>query len=243
MKKHFITAVAVITTFLIVSCTAPKQLPAYHKYDQQPLGGQSKTALFVKLNSINIRYINNVLPVSNTEFNDSFYLDAANELAFFRISNLYNISDNQIVSLNTKEHTNKTKIQFSIIENDTLLKDSACEIIKEIAQKNNADYVIIPYSCEIKYSALQPESWRNYSGSYEQPVTYTASANFHLQIWNKKGELLFEKKGSGKNGRPMFYNTFKRKKPDENIVSYAKKLYAPPMVRALNEAIQYATKY
>lgn len=226
---------------LIFSCTAPKQLPAYSRIGQQPLGDPSKTALFIQLDSIKTTYINNISPVSYTELSDSFFLETANELALCRTSSIFKFKKNQ--ELNSGKISNRKTLHFSILEKDTILKDSVCKEVKEIASINDVDYIIIPYSCEIKYSKLQPESWRNYSGSYERPVTYTATASFHLQIWSKEGKLLFEKIGYGKNRRPMFYDIFKRKKPDEDIVSYAKKLYAPPMIRALNEAVKYATKF
>lgn len=233
IKKHILFAI--VSSIFILSCSSTVQPPAYYKYEAQIIGDPSKTALFVNLDTINIEYINNVSALARKEYSDSFYLSAANQIAFSKMSSMFRLSD-----INLGESRNL--IRYSVLQNDTLSKDSASEAIKEIAKEGQADYVVVPYACQIKYSAIQPQSWRNNAGSYEQPIDYSAATEFHIQIWSSGGELLYEKKGISKNGRPMFYNSFNkhRQKIMKDVVSYANKLYSPPMIRSLDDAIKHA---
>jgi hypothetical protein len=62
-----------------------------------------------------------------------------------------------------------------------------------------------------------------------------------VQIWNKNGMLVFEKIGIGSTGRPILYDTVKKRRNEKgDVVSRAKKLFSPPLLRSLSEAAHNA---
>ena len=115
-------------------------------------------------------------------------------------------------------------------------KDTISELIAGIAKEFNSDLVAVPYSCSIKHSAVRQKGWRGgkYEGSYVRPVTYSANAQFHVQIWSKDEKLLYEKIGLGAEG-PIF-SIFKKRTP--MLIDICQKLFPPPLAKALKEAIR-----
>jgi hypothetical protein len=115
--------------------------------------------------------------------------------------------------------------------------------VQELAKKHNTDFVVVPYSCEIKHVTIRPAGWRRdrFGSAYERPVSYTAKTSFHVQVWDKTGRLIYERIGKSDTGRPILYSFLKReKKPDKDIVKYAKRFYAPPLVKSLYNSIKLA---
>ena len=203
------------------------------------------SVLYIPLDTVTSDYINNSAPKPQVEFSDSFYQEAANDLARFELSQVFKIIGPRSDSNTTPESSALRK--YSRVLEDTGSLEQQRELIVALAEKNKADLIAIPYTCTIKYSAIQQQGWRDgkYSGSYERPISYTATAEFHVQLWNKKGELVYERVGIGNTGRPIMYSVFKKRKMPEpdKISSYAKKIFAPPLVRALNESIRKSLRF
>jgi len=200
----------------------------------------SKTFFYVPLDSIRT---DNSVSELRKEFSDSFFCDAANQLL------TYYLSQYQVPVTNAKDsilqNVKASTINgCSLLDKDTIRFDSASALIKEIAQRSKAEYVIIPYSCILQERKVVQKAWRDGRGgpSYGRPVKNIASVGIHLQIWDKNGKLLCEYTGDGKESKPMFYSFFKKRLKITSTINYSRKIYANPFVRALNEASRELVK-
>lgn len=171
------------------------------------------------------------------EFSNSFYLESVNKLITFQISKRFKLipSDSSTGSVQ----------KWSKVNGDTTTPvGPVSQMIRDLASSYKADLIVIPYSCEILHKSIQQNGWREgkYGGSYEKPISYSANADLHLQVWDKTGKLIYERIGKGVSGQPLFYSMFKHKSK-ENIVGYARKVFAPPLLRALNKAVNDAVLF
>ncbi|NLG18358.1 MAG: hypothetical protein GX556_13580 [Fibrobacter sp.] len=233
----------VLITLVLLSCSSQQKM-FYYAADSSVLNDRTQTVLCLPVRSIQSRYVDNTAIKPEIEFSDSFYIEAANSLLLFELTHLYKVSGLDSDSAAMKPLP-EIKDSWSNLVKSEGSKEEISELIRSTAEQFNADLIVIPYSCSIKHSAVRPGGWRDgkFSGSYDRPVSYTATAQFHLQIWSKDGNLLFEKIGKGSNGRPVFYPLFKNKvKTDAKNPEFAHKIFAPPLVKALNEAIRSSLK-
>ncbi len=202
---------------------------------------QGKIALRIPLDSLHVAYVDNTSPVPDTLFNDSFFIEAANGLLSYEISRNFKVSQcgrDSTDSLNVFRHSG-----YSRLENDTTFVQNISNHIRQLAAKYHADIVVVPYSLTIKYVTIRPAGWRHdrFGPSYERPVSYTAKTTFHVQIWDKTGRIIYEREGRSDTGRPILYSLLKKEKhPDKDIVKYAKRFYAPPLVKSLYNSIRLA---
>lgn len=229
-KSHFLISVFLISTALILQSKTTSALAAEKNCSTLP----SNSFYFVPLDSI--KADNNISDLKK-EFSDSFFCEAANQLLIYYLSQSHvpvaNLSD----SVLTKMKASFFK-RCSPLLNDTTGMDSIAGIIKEIAQKSKAELVIVPYSCSLQGRMVVQNAWRDGRGgpSYERPVKNIANASIHLQIWDKNGILLCESISNGKETKPMFYSFFKKRMKISSIITYSRKVFANPFVRAINEA-------
>lgn len=111
-----------------------------------------------------------------------------------------------------------------------------------MAERHGVDLVLVPYSCHIRHFTFQPRAWRSQAPNYRKPISYSAKTELHVQIWDAQGKLLFERIGRGETVRPFMYTVFKREGPGDDVVRFARRFYAPPLVRSLAEAVVDALK-
>jgi hypothetical protein len=225
------------TSTLLLSCASTTQQKIFRSSEGVIKAELPRTILFVNIDTITTRYIDNTTILPEIEHNDSFYCSAANNLLMYECSKLFTVKSVLYPSDSTR------------IPGWTSFADTAGNLeitqnaIKKLAHKFDVGYLLIPYNCTLQHSAVRRNGWRDskYNGAYEQPVTYTAASRLHVQIWNRDGKLVFEKIGVGSTGRPILYDVAKkRRKETGDIVSRAKKLFSPPLLRALNEAAHNA---
>jgi hypothetical protein len=202
---------------------------------------KSKSALCLPLDSLHVIYVDNTKSVADTLFNDSFFVEAVNGLLSYEVSQNFNICQGQPDSLDSLSLFRRNG--YSILDKDTVYLQFISRHVQELAKKHHADIIIVPYSCEIKHVTIRPTGWRQdrFGSAYERPISYTAKTSFHVQVWDKTGRLLYERIGKSDTGRPILYSFLKReKKPDKDIVKYAKRFYAPPLVKSLYNSIKLA---
>ncbi len=221
-------------------CTA-QMITKENDPDQQLLK-RYKTALCIPINYLHVSYVDNTKSIPDTLFNDSFFIEAANGLFAYEVSQNF-----KIVPFSPADSDSISSIKnsgYSRLNSDTSSFSHMTEFVKSIAKKHKTDLVVVPYSCIIKHITVRPTGWRNdkFSGpGYEKPISYTAKTEFHVQIWDKTGALLYERIGKSDTGRPVFYSFLKKEKnPDKDIVKYAKRFYAPPLVKSLYNSIKIA---
>ena len=205
----------------------------------------SKTALCLPVDTLRVRYVDNTKAMPDTLFNDSFFMEAANSLMLFEVSKNFTIR--QWAPKDSDSIAVFRRGGFSRLAHDSVLIPAVSNYISALAKRYAADLVVIPYACSIKHITLRPSGWRDdkYAASpgYERPISYTARTEFHVQIWDKSGALLYERVGKSDTGRPVFYSFLKKeKKPDKDIVKYAKRFYAPPLVKSLYNSIKEALR-
>lgn len=178
--------------------------------------------------------------------NDSFFIEMTNTFALNEIQQHYKAilfrQDTSDMSQNSGTIVN-LQTRWSPLSHDTGFSEKVGSFVKKAAEKYRVDLVIIPYECSLKETETQRAAWRNnkYGRYYDKPSTVDAKALFHVQIWDKSGRLLYERKGTGKSKRPVLYETLKQKKPqNQSLADYSKNVFAPTIVRALGEACRNA---
>ncbi|HMD68424.1 MAG TPA: hypothetical protein VKF42_06040, partial [Chitinivibrionales bacterium] len=203
---------------------------------------RGKTALCIPLDSLRVTYVDNTTSSPDTLFSDSFFVEAANRLFAYEVSKNFKTcgeaSRDESDSLALFPRTG-----YSRLDRDTVDLQRISGRVHQLADKYNADLVVIPYSLTIRQVTIKPAGWRNdrFGPGYERPVTCTAKTSFHVQIWDRSGRLVYERTGKSNTDRPFLYSLFKReKKPDKDIVKYARRFFAPPLVKALYKAIELA---
>ncbi|HEX2956625.1 MAG TPA: hypothetical protein VHO70_07330 [Chitinispirillaceae bacterium] len=225
-------AILTVTAIAVISCATVTTQKVYNPQQSVIVAQYPRTSLFINLDTITSKYTDNTVLLPEIEYSDSFYCSAVNNLLLYECSKLFTVK--QVL---TSSETENLPL-FSVFSDYSSKPDMQKKII-EIAKKYDVGYVVIPYSCTLQHSAIRPQGWRGgkYEGSYEQPISYSANARLDVQIWNRDGFLAFEKIGTGLTGRPFLYDAVKKKRNDNiDIVKRSKKLFSPPLLRALSEA-------
>lgn len=228
MNKYFFPAVFVF----LLSCN----LFGYSTPAEQNCSiGNIAYSKFYVVSLDSVKSLNNTNEFKN-QFSESFLVDAANQLLMHHLSQYQNIitktDDSLLANLSVSSLMN-----FLTANNDSATTDTAT-IIRAIAQKSGAEFVAIPCSCSLQLIVFKQNNWRDGRGgtSYRRPEKKTALATVMIQIWDKNGKFICDKNGIGKDTKPMLYSYIGKRLKIKSIVSYSRKIYANPLVKALNEA-------
>jgi hypothetical protein len=254
-------------SIVIFSCYGPPKNNAFIDVQNGKLPGTSLLALYIPLDKISLSMVQDkdlaTLIKSNPLYlfvkkkpvisqassdNDSFYIEMANALALYEISQHYKVFQHKA---DTNDSMLKDQIsillptRWSPLANDTGSFEKISSFTKQTAEKYAVDLIIIPYECSLKETETQTKGWRDnkYGKYYEKPSTVDAKALFHVQIWDKNGHLQYERKGTGSSKRPILYDALKQKQPVNQgpiDYAYAKNIFAPTLVRALGVACRNA---
>ncbi len=195
-----------------------------------------RNVLIIPLQSLDVTYENTSFATLEKDFSDSFYIEASNSLILFEGSKQFTCMQGVDPSSLDTWVDSLNQVTCSNLLGDTTELTLCSQLIKAIAQKAGCEFVLFPYSCRIKHVISQKKGFRNQK-STAGPVKYSGETTIHLQIWNKEGELLYEKEGNSTTGSPVLYTLFKRRKIKEDLVSFANHPYTPPLVRSLYQAI------
>jgi len=227
---------------LLAICSVIFCAPAVVRYSgdvHNQLANSDQTALCLPFNNIRIDYIDNTNLKPDSRYTGSFFIEAANGFLMFEVTRKFRLASGRPTPADSTEKIEKPA--YSILANDTTLRRVTSKRVRDVAEKYSADLVVVPYACVIKQSMVRTKSWRNNAGpGYERPVSFSAATAVHVQIWNKNGQLLYECIGKSDTGRPILYSLLKKKKPDADIVKFAKRMYAPPLIKSLYASIKNA---
>lgn len=220
----------------LLGCIVQKPL-LYTNDPGNLLSYNSLSIFFIPLDSVTVQYFDNTKLVPDTQFSDSFFTEAANSLIKYVCKKNFTLhadlmSTDELQSTITQVFRHR----FSNFGKEDQSYDSVSLYMKMISTTLGTDLVLFPYLCQIKHITFQPKGWRQ-APNYQRPVKYIAFAEVHLQIWDNQGNLIHEIISKDDTGRPILYSFFKKDKPKEDVVSYAKNYFAPPLVRALSKAI------
>jgi hypothetical protein len=203
------------------------------------------SALIVPLDMVSISLGKGTPSSVLAGLNDTFFIEAVNALAQYEASTAFSLScfpgneDNSQASDSMLLYDLQA-LRAAFTDNVPVKLDS---LVKRLCARCTVDLVIMPYKCALKETLEQPAGWRSdkYGQSYERPSTSTAEAGVCLRIWDREGRVMFEKTGTGACRQPVLYSVFKQeKKSGDDMVSFSKKYFAPPLVRALSEAVKSA---
>jgi hypothetical protein len=238
-KKNYFLLLATAISGLVLC--AP-QTVIYSENSGYQLSDSRKSVLCLPLKKIHVEYIDNTRQKPEVQYPDSFFINAANELLIFETSQNFNVVKPEI---DTEGSIIKSELPgYSLLAHDTVNKDSNAKLISKIAETKGANLIVVPYACVLKQYSAQGKGWRGNSGpGYEKPVSYKATTLFHVQIWNKNGCLLYERISRTDKTRPVLYSLLKKEKTETDIVLFAKKMYAPPMLKALYSAIKLSMRF
>jgi hypothetical protein len=233
---RFFFAVPILSMFLFIteSGTFAQNNPRLTLLDG------SKKQLIVPIRNIQSDYTDNTSKLPLIEYSDSYFAEVSDQIVFQGLSKTFK-------SVELLTDTNDIKAIYSAIiwskdEGEVDFTDVFQNVVKEIAAKYTADFVVIPGYCTLKYKTFHQKSWRNArsGSSYERPVSVTAYAEYKIHFFQKDGCLNREGRGNAKSGKPLFYEYFKKRNFDKKIVENSKKKYAPPLLRALSKSIENA---
>ena len=229
--------------FAWMTC-APSRSLIYQDASYQALTGSSKRALLVPLDSLHSRYRDNTRAEPDTQYTDSFLTAATKTFLRFETARLY-----APVQMETDSGKMATGFRYSVLTGDTGEADSASARVARVARRYDVDLVIVPYACTTGHRVYQPQGWRGNTGpGYRRPAETNAFASCHVQIWAADGDLLFERIGKATISKPLLYGLFngprgrarREEAIEEDVVAASRKLYAPPVLRALAKAASQA---
>lgn len=263
MKKQPINLILYLS-FLILFCSGPPKNNTFPDVQNGKLPDTSLLVLYIPLENITLSMVPDkdlaALKKTNPIYlfakkpsnppssinNDSIFIEIANTLALTEIRQHYKAilykQDRSDTTPNSGTVFN-VQTRWSQLSHDTGSSEKVGSFVRKAAEKYQVDLVIIPYECSLKEAEIQPAAWRDnkYGHYYDKPVSVDAKALFHVQLWDKNGRLLYERKGTGESKRPVLYDALKQTKPqNQSLADYAKNVFAPTIVRALGEACRNA---
>jgi hypothetical protein len=241
-KYSFILALAAIAGLFF--CT-PRPLSYYCNDSAQELTNSSLVAMCIPFKSFHVDYVDNTRLKPIVQYSDSFLLEAANSFLLFEGTQKFTMRPAQSRECSFVDTVATRRFSSFFRDSvDTTLFSETSRKVRELALRCSVDIVILPFACSVKQQMRQPKTWRSTSGpGYERPIGFSAVTSVHIQIWNKNGRLLFERIGRSDTGKPILYSLFKKEKPGDDIVVFAKKIYAPPLIKSLASSIKSAMRF
>ena len=219
--------------------SSPNDTTFYKDDPDNQLSNLRQTILTIPIYIIHEKFNNNTQKSPATPPSDSFFIEAANGLINFECSKYFKICS---YIEGFKEINDSISLFYSspyskLTENDTNFK-AVSALMKRTAEKLSVDLILLPLSCDIEHITFQEKGWRD-APSYQRPIKYISKTRVHIQLWDKSGNLLYERIGRNKTNRPILYSLFKKEDPKdgEEIGAYAKRFFAPPAIRSLSKSI------
>jgi hypothetical protein len=221
-----------------IAVCSPRPL-FYAGPDRSQLNNPAQTALCLPVRNMRIEYFDNTQLRPDTQYSDTFLQDAATGLLMYEVTQHFTISPRQMDLTDSIEKFQNAR--YSVLLGDTALRLVAARRIQNLAEKYSVKIVVVPYAILVRQCTVKPEGWRADNGpGYDRPISLTAKTSVHIQFWNSKGKLLYERIGRNDTGRPVLYSLLKKEKPGRDVVKFAKKFYAPPIVKSLYASIKTA---
>jgi hypothetical protein len=213
----------------------------YSGPERSQLNNPAQTALCLPVRNIRTEYFDNSQLLPDTQYSDTFLQETATGLLVYEVAGHCTMSSARIDSSDSIEKFQSSR--YSVLSGDTALRLLVSRRIQSLAEKYKVDIVVLPYAVSIRQTIVKPEGWRADNGpGYDRPISFTATTSVHVQFWNSRGRLLYERIGRSDTGKPVFYSLLKKEKSGRDVVKFAKKFYAPPLVKSLYASIRAATR-
>jgi hypothetical protein len=213
----------------------------YSGANRGQLDNPGLVALCLPVKSMYVEYFDNTQSRPDVQYPDTFLRESATGLLMYEVAQRFKIGPAQLDSTDSLENFQASR--YSVLAGDTTLRLLVSRRIQGLAEKYHVDIVVVPYAISVRQCTVKPEGWRADNGpGYDRPVSFTAKTSVHIQFWNSRGQLLYERIGRSDTGKPVFYSLLKKEKPGADVVKFAKKFYAPPLVKSLYASIRAAMR-
>jgi hypothetical protein len=200
-----------------------------------------RAALCIPLKSMHVEYIDNTKSRAESQFTDSFLLEAANTFLLYETMRTFASARGAGPADTAARYSGP---MASVLLHDTATLPEASKAIGELAARCSVDIVMLPYACTVRQQITQAKGWRGSSGpGYERPAAFSAATSVHVQLWSKTGRLIYERIGRSDTGKPILYSLLKKDVPAGDIVQFAKKMYAPPLIKSLYASVKKAMRF
>lgn len=240
MVREFVKSVLMSLPALaacFVSCSSHALV--YSGAGRGQLDNPGQTALCLPVSKLHIEYIDNTQLRPESQYSDSFLEEAATGLLMYEAAQLFRIGQTQPDLTDSIEKFQASR--YSVLAGDTALRLLVSRRVQNLAEKYGVNIIVMPYAISVKQFIVKPKGWRSGNGpGYDRPVSYTAKTSVHIQFWNSRGQLLYERVGRSDTGRPIFYSLLKKEKPGGDMVKFAKNFFAPPLVKSLYASLRTA---
>jgi hypothetical protein len=225
---------------LLTACASAPPLTRQAGGVEEMLGDSTKVMVCIPLARLDIRRTDNTSATPRALFDDTFYLESINGLLRFEAAKRYALEPalEAVTRYLDSIGSHDSLPRFSRLVSNGGDSIAAARTATALCEVSGAELLLWPYACSLKHTVHQAGSWRGKGPSYERPVNHSARSTVHVQIWDRGGVLLYERIASGSKSRPLLYSLFGRRTPDDDIVHYASRLFAPPMVRSLYQAVR-----
>lgn len=242
MKERNYLVNCLKTAFVLLMVSSYIVLPSAREIEDELFLDDSKKQLIIPLKNIESVYYDNKTDLPKKEHSDTYYARVSDQIVFKELSKSF-----KTVELLTDSADIEKIYTFFSYDKDSgkiVQKKEFTDILKEIALKYKADFIVMTQFCQLSYKTLHQNNWRDARGgsSYERPEKVMASAEFSLVFIQKNGVINREIKGSAKSGKPLFYPYVKKGKYEKNVVENSRKKYAPPLIKVLSKSIGDAFK-
>jgi hypothetical protein len=234
---------AALTAVLLVAGGLRATQPCIDESRPGTLAGLDRRALIVPLTHIISSYRDNTQAEPDTQYTDSFLLAAVNTFVRFETARRVNptgmLHDSAAVRLP----------QVSRIAGMPASDGRSDSVFAQLADSADVQLVVVVQACSLGYRVFQADGWRNNSGpGYQRPVEATGFARVQIQIRERSGSIVYECVGYSTVDKPLLYSVFNGRRMrarreeavHEDVVKAARKLYAPPVVRAIGRAVAKA---
>jgi hypothetical protein len=240
INKQYSYILALTAISGIIFCSP--QTTVYSTNAAQRLIETHPAALFVPLAAMRVEYIDETKSRPESQFTDSFLLESTNAFLLFEAMRSFASVPHDKGKPDSIGRFSGPG--YSVLAHDTASRAEVSKWIRKCAARCSVDVVVVPYSCSVRQRVTQTKGWRNTGGpGYDRPVAFSAATSVHIQIWSKEGQLLYERIGRSDTGKPILYSLLKKKTPSGDIVEFAKKMYAPPLIKSLYASVKRAMRF
>lgn len=238
-QKKLVPLLNLLLLFVILIPAYGRQPATYKNPTADQFLVSAQTVVYQSFPRIHPHFIDQTQAYPDSMFSDSFYTAAATAFLVYELKKHFKtvlaVPDSLLID---------STFTYSLLNHDTCNFIPCSSAISSILRSlpTNALYCRV-IEVTAKDIVIRPQGFRDgkFEGSYSRPDQHRSKVTVHLQLFDKHGTLLFEKKVLATNSKPFGYTVLKTQKIKNNdIVKYANRLYAPPILKAMARAMRSA---
>ena len=229
------------TLAVLCLCIPPQRGNSLNSGLREPMLDSSFVSLYIPLEKISIAMIDESGRSALPEVSEAFFIEVANALVQYEVAQRFKVLHQTAPDTPAAPSSTAACLASGSFRSTIQAQpEKVGEAVRSIASQCSVDLVVLPIKASVKETLGKRGGWRKdkYGQSYEQPVLCIAEASISIQMWDRHGTMVYASSGKGTTKQPLFYSLFKREKPKkEDLVHFSKNVFAPPLIRALNSAV------